>query len=154
MYGLSTLYDVKSNPIDTVCKWQFSSRSHVVGAVLNDDLYIIGGYKGHGLGPSNSVWYRRIYYYHYYILLLLFLLLLLLLFIIYYLLEHKPPKGQFTKTPRNKHADHIFKFKCDEDACLYEYRMWKMKNGKFDKYIRQWTVTVYIYYNYYYYIYI
>lgn len=87
MYGLSTLYDVKSNPIDTVCKWQFSSRSHVVGAVLNDDLYIIGGYKGHGLGPSNSVWYRRIYYYHYYILFFFFFFFFFcfysLLFIIY-----------------------------------------------------------------------
>lgn len=61
-----------------------------------------------------------------------------------FLLEHKPPKGQFTKTPRNKHGDSIFQFKCDEDACLYEYRLWKMKNGKFDKFIRQWTVTTYI----------
>lgn len=62
MYGLSPISDIRTSPVDTVCKWQFSSRSHVVGVVLNDDLYVIGGYKGHGLGPSNSVWYRRINY--------------------------------------------------------------------------------------------
>ena len=80
------------------CRWVFSPRAYAQGVLFQQRAYVMGGLgkdSKTNMTMDNTLWYR----------------------------DDTPPTTSFTVTPPDDSSDIQFNFICDEDACLFEYRL-------------------------------
>jgi len=77
---------------DVVCRWSPVARRNFPTAVLDQQVYLFGGYRSKD-DFGHDVWYRD---------------------------EHKPTTF-ITVKPDDESSDTVIDFACDEPGCLFEY---------------------------------
>lgn len=89
---------------DVVCRWSPVAKRNMAHTVLNDQVYIFGGYESYDTFGRDA-WYRD---------------------------EHNP-NTFITVKPAHESSDWVIVYACDEPGCLFEYRFFNLEEGFYER---------------------